>query len=399
MLSNEVSEIAREAHKRIIDIRRHLHMHPELSFQEEQTGKFIQETLKDIGVSFTRGWAGHGVVGMIEGNKPERAVVALRADMDALPIVEDNDVEYKSRNRGVMHACGHDVHTASLLGAAIILQRLRSKFDGTVKLIFQPAEEKTPGGASIMIKDGVLKNPKPASIVGQHVYPQLPAGQVGFRAGRFMASSDEFLFRVIGRGGHGALPQLTVDPIAIAAQIITGLQQVVSRMSDPTMPSVLTLGKIESDGGWFNIIPNSVQIRGTFRTFDEEWRVEGRKKIKHIAEGIARSYGAKCEVEVQVGYPVLLNDPGLTTRCRDAAIELLGAENVKEVPLRLTSEDFSYYTHHTAGCFYRLGVGNEEKGITSSVHTSTFDIDEEALQVGAAMLSWLALSELNHRTH
>jgi amidohydrolase len=369
-------------------------MHPELSFKEEQTSLYVQEFLKGLGVSFTTGWAGYGIVGIIEGQHPDRAVVALRADMDALPIQEENTVPYKSVHPGVMHACGHDVHTASLLGAASILQEIRSQFTGTVKLIFQPAEEKLPGGASIMIEEGVLKSPQPKTILGQHVHPQLPAGTVGFRSGQAMGSSDEITLKIIGKGGHGAMPHLAIDPVAIAAQVITALQQVASRSADPIMPSVLTFGSVHSDGGAFNVIPESVTLAGTFRTFDETWRQQAHTRITSIASDICSGFGAKCEIHIEKGYPSLTNHPEFTARCQANAVEYLGKASVVDIPSRLTSEDFAYYTQHLPGCFYRLGVANPDKGITSPVHSPYFDIDESALTIGAGLMAWLAVSEL-----
>lgn len=395
MLKEKVLSLAQNMQARTVAIRQHLHMYPELSFREEQTGKYIQQVLKDLGIAYTDSWAGHGVVGIIEGNKPDSKVLALRADIDALPIMEENEVEYKSRNAGVMHACGHDVHTSSLLSCAGILQSLRTSFNGTVKLIFQPGEEKHPGGASILIEEGVLENPKPSVILGQHVYPQMEAGLVGFRQGPSMASSDEIHMQVRGKGGHGAAPHETVDPIAITATLISALQQVVSRRSNPATPSVLTFGKINSDGGSFNIIPNAVSLLGTFRTFDEAWRKEAHELIRKVCHGIAESFGAEVDLEILVGYPALENDPELTAFCRESAIELLGEERVKDIPIRLTSEDFAYYSKVVPGCFYRLGVANESKGITHKVHTSRFDIDNLALITGPALMSWLAISQLN----
>ena len=396
MLKDDVTRLAGDFHDKVIKTRRWLHMHPELSFAEKETSKYVQTLLKDIDVPFTSGWADTGIVAIIEGNRPDSNVIALRADLDALPIQEKNAVPYASKNDGVMHACGHDVHTSSLLGVAMILKALSKRFDGSVKLIFQPGEERMPGGASILIKEGVLENPRPAGILGQHVYPLLEAGKVGFRPGKMMASADEITLTIKGRGGHGAVPQFTIDPVAITAQVITGLQQVVSRSSDPTMPSVLTFGKINSDGGTFNVIPGSVQLLGTFRTFDESWRAKALQKVKEIAMGIAQSFGAECDVHITPGYPYLVNDAPLTERCAAAARSILGEENVVDLPMRLTAEDFSYYTHHAPGCFYRLGVANASRGINSPVHTPTFDIDENALVTGPAVMSWLAISELSH---
>ncbi len=252
-----------------------------------------------------------------------------------------------------------------------------------------------PGGASIMIEEGVLNNPAPKEILGQHVYPSLPAGHVGFRPGKYMASADEITITIKGRGGHGAVPQLTIDPIAISAQIISSLQMLVSRINDPTVPSVLTFGKIESQGGTYNVIPDTVELLGTFRTFDEAWRKKAHIRIREISEGIAGSFGAQCEVDIQVGYPFLVNDVDLTSHIMASAQEFLGSANVHELPIRMTAEDFSYYTHHVSGCFYRLGVASIDKSISSPVHTSTFDIDERALMTGPSLMAWLAISRLS----
>lgn len=395
-LKNKVLHLAQATHREAVAIRRHLHAHPELSFEEHQTAAFVQEKLAEYGLPFTGGIAGTGVVAYIEGKNAGKKTVALRADMDALPITEANEVPYKSTVPGVMHACGHDAHTASLLGAAKILSQLKPDFEGTVKLIFQPAEERSPGGASLMIKAGVLENPKPSGIIGQHVYTMLPAGAVGFRSGMMMASCDEMDLHIYGKGGHGAVPQLIIDPIVLAAHIITALQQVVSRLNDPTVPCVLTLGKIESVGGAYNIIPEEVRIQGTLRTMNEQWRKEAKQKIVQIATGVAQAMGGSCRVDITDGYPFLINDEELTARCKQAAIELLGKDNVHDLPMRMTAEDFAYYTQQTKGCFYRLGTGNVERGITSNVHTPTFDIDEEALITGMGLMAWLALQELQH---
>lgn len=394
MLKDQIRKLAGEIHPDVVKHRRHLHMHPELSFEEEKTSLYIRGVLDDLGISYTTGWAEHGIVAEIQGNKSDSKLIALRADMDALPIQEQNDVPYRSKNEGVMHACGHDVHTASLLGVASILQTLRKQFDGTVRFIFQPGEERMPGGASIMIKEGVLENPVPHHIMGQHVHPMLPAGHFGFRAGPFMASADEIEMVIKGKGGHGAVPQLTIDPIVVTAEIISALQTIVSRSADPVTPSVLTFGKINSEGGTYNVIPESVNVLGTFRTFDEKWRKEAHRKITSIATGVAESFGAQCDIRITVGYPFLVNHSELTLFCRNQAAELIGEEYVHDLPMRLTAEDFAYYSHQVPGCFYRLGVSNEARGITSSVHTPTFDIDESALRGGPAMMAYLTLTSM-----
>lgn len=375
-------------------IRRHLHQHPELSFQEDQTSRYIAGKLEEFGIPFQRGMAGNGVVALIQGKNPTSKVVALRADMDALPILEANDLPYKSQNEGVMHACGHDVHTASLLGAAKILQEIRADLKGTIKLIFQPAEELFPGGASIMIKEGVLENPAPASIFGQHVHPPLPVGKIGMRPGSYMASADELYVTVSGKGGHGALPQDCIDPVLISSHIIVALQQIVSRYGDPTIPSVLTFGKINSTGGATNIIPEEVKLEGTFRTMNEKWRFEAHQRMKTIAESMAEGMGGSCDFDIKVGYPVLYNEPELTARARTYAQEFLGVENVVELPIRMTAEDFAYYSQQMPACFYRLGTGNPDKGLVSPIHTNTFNIDENALEVGMGLMAWMGVREL-----
>ena len=378
----------------LVDIRRHLHMHPELSYEEEETAKFISERLAEFEIEHQTNVGGHGIVGLIKGNQPEKKTIALRADIDALPITETNEVDYISKNVGKMHACGHDVHTTCLLGAAHTLNQIRQSFDGTIKLIFQPAEEKLPGGASIMIKEGVLDNPKVEKIYGQHVHPPLEVGKVAFRPGMMMASADEIHMTVRGRGGHAALPQNVIDPIVITSHIILGLQQIVSRNANPGTPSVISFGRIIADGAT-NVIPSKVEIKGTFRTFDENWRKEVHHKIHKIAKGIAESMGGSCEIHIPKGYPHLKNDIALTNQSIEWARSYLGAENVEEMPLRMTGEDFSYYTHHADACFYRLGTGNKAKGITSPVHTSTFNIDEDALKTGAGLMAWLAVNALH----
>lgn len=393
LLFDQIKKLATEYAAETIVSRRYLHANPELSYKEFNTAKFIAEKLRNFGLHPVEGVATTGVVVVIEGKNPTKKTVALRADIDALPIQETNEVEYKSKNSGVMHACGHDVHTASLLGTAKILCQLKDHFEGTIKLIFQPGEEKNPGGASLMIKEGVLQNPSPSSILGQHVMPLIPAGKVGFREGMYMASSDEIYLTVIGKGGHGAAPELTVDPVVIAAHIIVALQQIISRKASPKQPTVLTFGKIIANGAT-NIIPDEVKIAGTFRALNEQWREEGLQKIKTMAEGMATSMGATCQVKISRGYPYLENNPALTKRIRKSAEEYLGKENVVDLDLTLGSEDFAYYSHQIPASFYRLGTRNEAKGITSYVHTPSFDIDEEALQVGPGLMAWLALKEL-----
>ena len=388
-----IQKIAEKNFNEVVSIRRHLHMNPELSFHEFETAKFVASKLKEMNISFQDNVAGTGLVGIIRGKNDNGKVVALRADMDALPIHEANKVEYKSNNDGVMHACGHDAHTASLLGAASILNELKDQFDGTIKLLFQPGEEKLPGGASLMIKEGALENPRPKSVIGQHVMPLIPSGKVGFRSGIYMASTDELYLKVIGKGGHGAMPHLNIDPVLITSHLIVALQQIVSRVANPTMPSVLSFGKVIANGAT-NVIPNEVYIEGTFRTLNEEWRAEAHQRMLDLAHQLVQSMGGRLEFEIRKGYPALVNDEVLTANAKNSAIEYLGSENVLDLDIWMAAEDFSFYSQVAPSCFYRLGTRNESRGIISSVHTPTFDIEEESLKIGAGLMTYLALKEL-----
>lgn len=393
MLKDKIKSLAKAYKEEVIANRRHLHANPELSFQEYNTAKFVKEKLQEIGITKIESKADTGWAALIEGKNPGRRVIALRADMDALPIIEANDVSYKSQNMGVMHACGHDAHTASLLGAAKILHGLKDEFEGTVKLIFQPGEEVAPGGASLMIADKVLENPRPNGIIGQHVMPFIEVGKVGFRPGIYMASADEIYVTVKGKGGHAAMPESLIDPVLIASHMIVALQQVVSRAASPKIPSVLSFGRVEALGAT-NVIPNEVKIQGTFRTLDEEWRAKAHEKMLSIAKGIVEGMGGEVDFEIRKGYPFLKNDPELTQRSHQAAISYLGEENVLDLDIWMAAEDFAFYSQEVDGCFYRLGTRNEAKGITSGVHTPTFDIDEDALEIGAGLMAFLAVSEL-----
>lgn len=392
-LVEKIKALSKENFSQTVKIRRHLHQNPELSFEEFETAKFIAKTLKELEIPFQEGVAGTGLVALIKGKNPDKKTIALRADMDALPILEKNDVDYKSKNEGVMHACGHDVHTSSLLSAAAILNKLTDDFEGTIKLIFQPAEEKAPGGASLMIKEGVLENPKVEAILGQHVAPNIPVGKIGFREGMYMASTDEIYIKVVGKGGHGAAPHQTIDPVVIASHIIVGLQQIISRNRNPAFPSVLTFGRFIADGVT-NVIPGEVNIEGTYRCMDEEWRAEGLQKMEKMAVGMAEAMGAECVFYVEKGYPFLKNNPEVTKRARQGAAEYVGAENIVDLDLWMGGEDFAYYSQKADACFYRLGTRNEEKGIVSGVHTPTFDIDENALEIGPGLMAYLAIKEL-----
>jgi amidohydrolase len=389
-LIKEIKNKASQYKGEVLEIRRHLHQNPELSFNEFNTSAYIQKKLTELNVEFTAGIVKTGVVALIKGKNSSKKTIALRADMDALPIQEENNIDYKSVNNGIMHACGHDVHTASLLGVAKILNELKNEFEGTVKLIFQPGEEKLPGGSSLMIKEGVLENPTPHNIIGQHVFPDLPMGKVGFKGGMYMASCDEIYVTVKGKGGHAALPHKFIDPVYISASIITSLQQIVSRRAKPNIPTVLSFGKINSKGGATNIIPDEVYIEGTFRTMDEKWRAEAHSLMKQIAEDISKTMGGECIFDIHKGYPFLKNDETLTTKNINSAREYLGKENVIDLDLRMTGEDFAFYAQQIPACFYRLGTGE-----SSGLHTSTFNVDENSLEIGVGLMTWLALNNLD----
>lgn len=389
----QVKQLAAGMATELVAVRHHLHKHPELSMKEENTSSFIASKLDEYGIKYTRGIAVNGIVGIIEGINPQKHTIALRADMDALPLTEENKADYCSVNVGVMHACGHDVHMTCLLGAAKILQQLHEQFEGTIKLIFQPSEEQFPGGASMMINEGVLENPAPEKVFAQHVLPELEAGKVGFRPGKYMASTDEIYLTVKGKGGHAATPELNVDPVLIAAHILVALQQIISRNAPPVLPAVLSFGRFIAEGRT-NIIPNEVKLEGTIRTFDEKWRAYAHLKITKMAQSIAEGMGGTCEVFIDKGYPFVVNDDAVTVQAKAYAIEYLGAANVVEIPMRLTAEDFAYYSHLVPSCLYRLGVRNESKGFNHNLHTSRFDVDESSIELGAGLMAWLAVSSL-----
>ena len=386
-LQEKIKQLASSYSDKFIDVRHHLHANPELSYQEFKTSEYIQQRLKEFGISY-KVMAQTGVIGIIEGKNPTSRIVALRADIDALPIDEKNDVPYKSKNEGVMHACGHDVHTTCLLGAAKILNELKNEWEGTVKLIFQPGEERNPGGASILIKEGVLKDPAPAAIFGLHVHPSLPAGKFSFRAGKVMASADEIYITVKSKGGHAAAPHLTADTILVASHIVVALQQVISRNNDPFSPSVLSICSMQG-GHTTNVIPSEVKMMGTLRALDEKWRFKAHELIKRIATSTAEGMGATIDLHIDVGYPAVFNNEKLSDSARKLAEELVGSENVETTEMRMGAEDFGYYSQEIPGCFYRLGVGNVEKGITATVHTPLFNIDESAIKYGIQMMAWL----------
>ena len=393
MLLEKIKTLAAQGQAENIATRRHLHAHPELSYQEFETCKFVQAQLTKIGIPYTV-IATTGVLGIIEGKNPTKRVIALRADMDALPIIEENEVEYKSKNEGVMHACGHDVHTTILLGAAKILWSLRNEFEGTIKLLFQPGEEKNPGGASYMIRDGALQNPTPQGIIGLHVHPGLPFGKLSFRKGRVMASADELYVSIKSSGGHAATPHQTVDTVLVAAQLITSLQTIISRNRNPQNPSVLSICSIHG-GNTTNVIPSEVKLMGTFRAMDEVWRFKAHELMLQQARGLAIATGAEIDFRVDVGDPTVDNEPIITEAAWKLADQYMGAENVEETELRMGAEDFGYYSQVIPGCFFRLGVRNEAKDAIHNVHTPVFKVDEDAIAHGVGMMAWLGVSLFN----
>ena len=377
----------------IVALRRRIHRRPELAFEEHETAALVAETLGALdGVRVQTGVAKTGVVAEIEGARPGPAL-ALRADMDALPIQEQNDFAFASERPGTMHACGHDAHTASLLGTAKILHALRDDLHGTVRLLFQPSEEKIPGGASVMIAEGALEpngSAAPAHILGQHVFPQLPAGTLGIRSGAFMASADEVYLTVRGEGGHAAAPHtLAADAVLVQAHVLTALQSVISRNCPPGIPSLLSFGRVIADGAT-NVLPPEVRIEGTLRSMDEDWRFRAHELIRRVAEQTAAAFGATCEVEIAVGYPALTNDEALAAEVRAAAVAYVGQERVIDLPEWYASEDFAFYTQRMPGVFYVLGTGNEAAGITHGLHTPRFTIDEDALRLGPGFMAYLA---------
>jgi amidohydrolase len=395
---DDAKEIAIE----MVAHRRHLHQHPELSFAEHQTSKYVADQLSKLDVKFTRGWCkDHGAAGIVaevRGADPDCRHFALRADLDALPILETPGRPYGSKNKGAMHACGHDAHTACLLGAAALLQRNRAHWNGTVRLLFQPGEERLPGGASLMVAEGALDTipdlqarSAPSGIAAQHVYPELPAGKVGFCSGAYMAATDEIYIRISAPGGHGALPQGSADPILAAAHTVVALQSIVARMRDPLSPGVLTIGQI-TGGQAGNIIPDRVMLAGTLRSYDETWRQRAHSDIERVIQSTCEAYGAEVEIQIDHGYPTVVNDPSLTAACRQLAVDLLGADHVVDLPQRMTGEDFSFYQKEIPGCFYRLGTSGADPQTHNGLHTPGFDVDESALITGAALLALIGAS-------
>jgi amidohydrolase len=390
MIKEKIKRLASMYAPEFVNVRRHLHAHPELSYQEFETSAFIREKLSSWNIPFEIK-ATTGIVGLIEGKNPGKKVIALRADMDALPITEENNVDYRSKNPGVMHACGHDVHSTCLLGAAKILNELKDDWEGTVKLIFQPGEERNPGGASIMIKEGVLENPKPNAIFALHVHPNLEVGKLSFRPGMVMASADEIYMTITGKGGHAASPHLTTDIILVASHLVVSLQQLISRNNDPFNPSVLSITSFHG-GNTTNVIPSEVKLMGTFRAMNEDWRYKAHGLIKKQAEELVHAMGGEIDVRIDVGYPFVLNNQQLTEKARQKSVEYMGEKNIEQTEMRMGAEDFAFYSHHVPACFYRLGAGNKEKNITASVHTPIFNIDENAIEIGMGIMAWLGSS-------
>ncbi|MFN3298978.1 MAG: M20 family metallopeptidase [Sediminibacterium sp.] len=390
MLKEKIKALAHTIAPELIGIRQHLHANPELSYQEFKTSAFVQNELTKMGIRFEVK-ATTGILATIEGKNPSAKVIALRADMDALPIQEENQVPYQSINKGIMHACGHDVHTTVLLGAARIINDLKAEWEGTIKLLFQPGEERNPGGASYMIKEGVLDNPRPAGIVALHVHPGLDVGKLSFRKGRVMASADEIYITIRSKGGHAAAPHLTADTVLIASQLIVSLQQIISRNNSPISPSVLSICSIQG-GNTTNVIPSEVKLMGTFRAMDETWRYKAHELIRKQAIGLVESMGAEIDLHIDIGYPTVDNDPDFTEAAWQLANNYMGKQQVEETELRMGAEDFGYYTQVIPGCFFRLGVRNESKGIIHQVHTPKFDIDESAIEIGAGMMAYLGIS-------
>lgn len=400
---DSIKKLAHKYFEEVVSYRRHLHMYPELSFEEFKTSEYVCFVLDKYSIPYTKGIVKTGIVAIIKGKNPSKKTILLRADIDALPIEENNNVEYKSKHSGIMHACGHDVHTASVLGSAIILNELKNEFEGTVKIMFQPGEEVLPGGSSLMIKEGILNNPQVDIALAQHVFPSMETGKVGFRQGMYMASTDELHITITGKGGHAAMAGDYRNPLIVAAHIITEIEnqfpfvidnEGVARNTHNNIPTVIAFGKIDGKGAT-NVIPETVYLAGTFRTMDESWRKSVKEKITAIINTVSEKYQVKAEINILNGYPFLVNDKNVTEQCRQSAIEYLGNENVEDLPLRMTAEDFAYISQEVPSCFYRLGTGNKSKGIVSGVHTSTFDIDENALQISTGLMAWMTIKALN----
>lgn len=392
-MKNKIKKLAKEYIGEIISIRHHIHANPELSFEEKKTSAFVASKLDEIGITYKKGFAEHGILGIINGEKGDGKTIALRADMDALPLVENNNLAYKSLHKGKMHACGHDIHTSCLLGAAKILNSLKSEISGTILLIFQPGEERIPGGASLMMADGLFDEYQPDLVIGQHVYPELPAGEVGFRQGKYMASSDEIYITLKGKGGHAALPYNTIDTVLMASQTVVSMQQVVSRIIPTQVPSVLSFGNIVCNSV-MNIIPETVKLEGTFRTMDEEWRYKAHDNIKRIAKSVAEGMGGSCDTDIQIGFPSVYNNPQATESAQNAAKDLLGDKYVHDLDIRMTAEDFGWFAQKYPACFYRLGVGHTDETVSGGLHSPNFVANEDAIEIGMMLMAFIAVDSL-----
>ena len=390
-MQSKIKDIVDASFKKMVSWREHLHAHPELSFQEVNTSAFVASNLEELGIPYQHGIVGTGVVALIKGRNPEKRCIALRADLDALPIHESNDVPYKSKNEGVMHACGHDVHTTCLLGAANVLNQLKNEFEGTIKLIFQPGEERLPGGASMMINEGVLENPKVDKILALHVYPSMDVGKVGFKPGLYMAACDELYLTIKGRGGHAALPNAYNNPVMLISKLLPKLESYLESLSDSTSPFVFAFGKLEAEGAT-NVIPEFAKAAGTLRTMDEQWRIIIHKKLKVFVAEFLTSNNAEGQLEIIKGYPCLKNDEILTENCIQSAKEYLGSENVELLDIRMTAEDFSFFSQKIPACFFRLGVRNQDLGIVYGVHHSKFDIDKNAIKFGTGLMAYITMN-------
>ncbi|MBP8849652.1 MAG: amidohydrolase [Breznakibacter sp.] len=393
MLKQRIKELIKENYEEILSIRRHIHQHPELSFEEYNTSQFVAKKLEEYGVPFKQGFVKTGIVGRIEGKNPSKRVIALRADMDALPIEEAVECVYKSQTMGVMHACGHDAHTASLLGTIKVLTQLKDEFEGTILVIFQPGEESFPGGAKLMMEEGALNDPKPELIIGQHVLPDMATGNVGFRGGFYMASGDEVHMVITGKGGHAAMPHTLTDTVLVTSHIIVALQQIVSRFVPADIPTVLSFGKVIANGAT-NIIPEKVVVAGTLRTFNEEWRAKIKSKIREIATATAEMMGAHVEIDIKDGYPMVFNNEEVTQKCQQFAEEFLGAKHVEAMTIRMTAEDFGYYTQAYPATFYRFGVKQDDGVATGALHTPQFNLNERSLETSSGLMAWLAINLL-----
>ncbi len=405
MLSKKIKQLSKHYFIQVQAIRRHLHQYPELSFNEFETSKYIQQQLLKANIEFKTGYVKTGIVAIIKGKNPTKKTILLRADMDALPITEKNNVPYKSCNQGVMHACGHDVHSACALGAAFILNDLKAEWEGTVKIMFQPGEEVLPGGAKLMIEAGVLKNPKVDKAIALHVFPSMEVGKVGFKTGMYMASTDELYLTVNGKGGHAAMPNEYVNPLIIASEILVEINNIFMTKSASgfdkstagfqiqrnEIPTVVAFGNIEGKGAT-NVIPDKVELKGTFRTMNEEWRNKVHVQLQKIVKKYSLKYGIKSVLRIEKGYPFLVNDEVFTNQCIDNAQSFLGVKNVEQLPLRMTAEDFAFISQKVPSCFFRLGTGNVKKNIISGVHTPTFNVDEKALQIGMGLLAQFCTS-------